>query len=207
MSTLHPEQKVDLSPSIAEAYGDVESITYIFYWFIALLSAGMVAGIFIVLSTNDTRAAILIALTLMPVLASIYFVRHKKFEITAAFLAIVLMTMITIVATQGLGVHHISVLGFPAILIVASLVVRKRVMGFLTAFNVLCVAWLVFGELSDFYIPSKLERSVAGDFFSVSMILILTAVLVRFITEALFKSNLNLRNELTEHKKATDELK
>lgn len=200
MSSLPPRQKADPPKSVAEAYGDIQSIAAILYWFIGLLSAGLVAGIFIVLSTNETFTATLLAVTLIPVLASIYLVRHKKFEITATFLAVLLITMITIVATQGLGVHHISVLGYPAVLIVASLVVRKQTMIFLTAYNIICVAWLVFGELNDLYTPSRLERSVAGDFFSVSMILILTAFFVRLLAEALLKSNRALKIELTERK-------
>jgi PAS domain S-box-containing protein len=200
MSSLPPKQKADPPESVAEAYGDIQGIAKILYWFIGLISAGLVGGIFIVLSTNEIFAATLIAFTLIPVLVSVFLVRYKKFEITAFLLAVLLTTLVTIIATLDLGVHHISVLGYPVILIVASLVVRKRTMVYLTAYNVICVAWLVFGELNGLYTPSKLERSVPGDFFSVSMILILTAFFVRLLAEALLKSNRALRKELAERK-------
>lgn len=200
MSRLPPKQKADSPESVAEAYGDIHGIATILYWFIGLLSTGLVAGIFIVLSTNDTLAAALIAFTLILVLASVYLVRRQKFEITTILLTVLLITMVTINATMDLGVHHLSVLAYPVILIVASLVVQKRTMVFLTAYNIICVAWLVFGELNDLYTPSTLERSVVGDFFSVSMILILTALFVRLLAEALLKSNQALRMELAERK-------
>jgi PAS domain S-box-containing protein len=200
MSSLPPKQKADPPESVAEAYGDIQGIAKILYWFIGLISAGLVAGIFIVLSTNEIFAATLIAFTLIPVLVSVFLVRYKKFEITAFLLAVLLTTLVTVIATLDLGVHHISVLGYPVILIIASLVVRKRTMVYLTAYNVICVAWLVFGELNGLYTPSKLERSVPGDFFSVSMILILTAFFVRLLAEALLKSNRALRKELAERK-------
>ena len=139
------------------------------------------------MSTQSIFAAAVIAISILPVLSALYFVRRQRFEFAAAFLAFVLITAITITATNRLGIHHISVLGFPAILIVASLVVRKRVMVILTLYNVLCAAWLVFGELSGAYTPTVLLRSVPGDFFSASIILILTAVMVRLISETLLR--------------------
>lgn len=73
-------------------------------------------------------------------------------------------------------------------------------MAILTIYNIFCVGWLVFGELSGIYTPHVLVRSVAGDFYSVSLILILTAFMVRFLTETLFQANLRLQKELKERK-------
>ena len=183
---------------IVEAYGNVQLITSIFHWFIALLSVSLIAGIFIVLSTNDTFGAVLIAISILPILASLVLVRRQKFELTAICLAFLLITMITLIATKGLGVHHISLLGYPAILIVASLVTRKRIMVIITLYNILCVAWLVFGELSGAFVPTVLVRSVVGDFFSVSIIVILTAIMAGLITHSLFRSSFQLKKELGE---------
>jgi len=183
---------------IVEAYGNVQLITSIFHWFIALLSVSLIAGIFIVLSANDTFGAVLIAVSILPILASLVLVRRQKFELTAICLAFLLITMITLIATKGLGVHHISLLGYPAILIVASLVTRKRIMVIITLYNILCVAWLVFGELSGTFVPTVLVRSVVGDFFSVSIIVILTAIMAGLITHSLFRSSLQLKKELGE---------
>jgi len=183
---------------IVEAYGNVQLITSIFHWFIALLLASLIAGIFIVLSANDTFGAVLIAISILPILASLVLVRRQKFELTAICLAFLLITMITLMATRGLGVHHISLLGYPAILIVASLVTRKRIMVIITLYNILCVAWLVFGELSGAFVPTILVRSVVGDFFSVATIVVLTAIMVGLITHSLFRSSLQLKKELGE---------
>jgi len=185
-----------------EIYGNIQGITNIFYWFIALILFGLVASIFIVMSTHSIIAAIVIAISILPVLASLYFVRRQNFEFAATFLALVLITAITITATNGLGIHHISVFGYSTILIVASLVVRKPVMVILTLYNILCVAWLVFGELFGAYTPTVLVKSVAGDFFSTSLILVLTAVMVRLLSDTLFKSSLELKKELRERKLA-----
>jgi two-component system sensor kinase FixL len=192
------------SQSFGQVYGDARHITNIFYWFIAVIFVALGAGIFIVMSTHSVFAATIIALSLLPVLASLYLVRLAMFETAAAFLAIVMSTAITIIATKGLGIHHLSVLGYPIVLIVASLVTRKWTMLVITLYTILCVAWLVFGELSGAYTPGILVHSVAGDFFSVATILIMTAVMVRRITEILFQQSRDLQRELHE-RKLTDE--
>jgi len=189
-----------------DVYGDAQRITRIFYWFTGLLFAGLIAGILISLSAGDVLPAIYVGFGALPVLASLYFIRRKKFELAAAFLAIVLISLITLVATNDLGIHHISVVGYPAVLIVASLVIRKRTMALLTIYTVVCAAWLVFGELSGAYTPATLVHSLPGDFFSVSIIIILTAVMVRLVTESLFQSNRQLQKELRERKRAEQAL-
>jgi len=203
MTKSHRAQEINPLP-LMEAYRDTHRLSAIFYWFIAILAVGLIAGILIVLAFHDVSGAGILALGLLSTLASIYFIRHQKFELTAAFLAVLLITLITLIATRGLGVHHLSVLGYPAILIVASLVTRKRTMAFIILFNLLCVAWLVFGELSGAYTPTTLVRSVNGDFFSVSIVLIVTAIMVRMISEAMFRSSTLLQIELNERKLAEE---
>ena len=183
---------------LGEIYGNTQRVTLIFYWFIALILIALVAGIFIVMSTHNTFYLIIIALSIPPILASLYFVRREKFEAVAAFLAVTLITAITLTATYGLGIHHIAVIGYPAILIIASLVTRKQTMVLITLYNILCVAWLVFGELFGAYTPGVLVHSVPRDFFSVAIILITIAVMVRLVSDALFQSNRQLQRELQE---------
>ena len=197
MSSL--KQNNDSQP-FGQVYGDARHITNIFYRFIAVMIVALVAGIFIVMSTNSVFAATVIALSLLPVLASLYFVRRAMFETAAAFLAIVMSTAITIIATRGLGIHHLSVLGYPVVLIVASLVTRKWTMLLITLYTILCAAWLVFGELLGAYTPGVLVHSVPGDFFSVATILIITSIMVRRVTEVLFQQSRDLQRELHERK-------
>jgi PAS domain S-box-containing protein len=182
-------------------YGDTRRIGTIFNWFIGVMSVSLLAGIFILLSNKNVWEAVVTGFCILPVLVSTYLVRRKKFEGAATLLAIIMISLMTLLATRGQGVHNISILGFPAILIVASLFTRKRIMALLTLFCVICTAGLVFGELSGVYTPHPVIRSVPGDFFSVSLIVISTAFMVRLITESLFQSNRQLQKELAERKR------
>ncbi|MBL8050404.1 MAG: GAF domain-containing protein [Anaerolineales bacterium] len=185
---------------LSEVYGSIKNLANIFNSFITLIALGMMAGVFIVFQSGNSFAASVLFFGTLPVFACYWFVYQKKFEFTAIFLSVILILLNTILATRSLGIHHISVFAFPAVLIVASLVTKRRTMVFLTLLTVICLAWLVFGELYNFYTPGVLVRSVPGDFFSSSIIIILTAVMARVLSESLFKNFLHLQKELGERK-------
>lgn len=183
-----------------QIYGDTRQITTIFYWFTTLILGGMLAGVIIVRQTENDFATTILLIGTLPVLVSYIFIRRQLFEFAALFLSIILIALNTVLATQSLGIHHISVLAYPAILIVASLVTKKNTMIVLTLFTVACLAWLVFGELYGFYTPGILVRSVPGDFFSAATIVVLTAVMVRVLSETLYRNFQQLQGELAERK-------
>ncbi len=109
-------------------YGDMKRITTIFYWFAGLMVVSLIAGIFILLSNANITEAILTGLFILPGLLSLYLIHRQKFEGAAAFMALIMISLMTLLAIRGQGIHNISILGFPAVLIIASLVTRKRTM-------------------------------------------------------------------------------
>ncbi len=186
------------------AYGDTKRIERIFHWLIALIVLSLIAGIIISLSKNNTLSAAFIAISILPVLATLIFVRYKKIEWAFIVMALILIVLMTILATNGLGIHQVSNLAFPAILIVASLVARRRTMVFLTLSTIACVAWLVFGELDGAYSTSINIKSFPGDFFSASLVILVTAIMSRLLAETLFQSSEQFQSELKERKLAED---
>jgi signal transduction histidine kinase len=187
---------------LGEIYGDVGHIQKIFYWFITLVLAGLIAGALIVHTTRNEFAFMLTLAGVLPGLVSYYLVYRRKFEFVAIFLSVILILLTTFVSTRGLGIHHISVLAFPGILIVASLVTRKRTMIFLTSLTILCLAWLVFGEIYGLYTPGLSIRSAPGDFYLAALIIVLTAVMVRVLNETLSQNYMQLQKELAEREMA-----
>lgn len=191
---LHPSSSNPLL--MDEQYGDLARLEFLFQWFLGMLLLGVTVGIFVSLSNHDTLQAIMVGVGYLPIGLAYFLVRWKKFEMAITILAVLLIALLTVVATQGLGIHHISVIGYPAILIVASMVARKRTMVLLTLYTILCLGWLVFGEILGYYTPGRLVNSIPEDFISASVIVIVTALMVRSISEALFQSNLRYRKEL-----------
>jgi PAS domain S-box-containing protein len=115
--------------------------------------------------------------------------------------------MTTVLSTSGLGIHNISNFAFPVILIAASLVASKRALFVLTILSVLCLAWLVFGELWGFYEPDILTQSIPGDFLAASLIVILTAVILQQLTDPIFQSFSQVQKEVVERRAVEDGLR
>ena len=187
-------------------YGDASQVKRIFYWFTTFILFGLSTGILIVLTTHNNFAATFIAISLIPIIATYYLIHREQFEFAGMFLAILMIAMNTVLASRGLGIHNISNLAYPAILIVASLVTRTRTMIFLTILSILSMGWLVFGEIYGLYTPNPLIHSVPGDFLSASLIIILTALMVRLLSRSWFSSNQRLQTELQECKQTDENL-
>jgi signal transduction histidine kinase len=195
---MNPSPKVNTSFLPLDIYGDTQRIMRIYYWFATVILGAQLLGILIVLGNHEYQTATIIAISILLVLAALFFIRSRYFEWASTFLAMVLLIFVTAVATIGQGIHHISNLGYPAILILASLVTKKRTMIFLTLFTIGCIAWLVFGEILGAYTPTPMSQSIPGDFFTASLVILTTAFMVRMLSEALFQSNLRLQKELRE---------
>ncbi len=192
------EIKEQSDPVPIEVYGDVRRISTIFYSFIAMILVCELAGIIIVLTNHDTLVAGSIAVSFPFILVALYFTQREKFETAAFLLGLVLISMITLVGTLGQGIHHLSNLGYPAVLIVASLVIRRRTMIFLTIYTLICIAWLVFGEIAGLFTPEPITHSIPGDFFSATLLIVATAFMARVLSENMYQANLLLKRELKE---------
>jgi PAS domain S-box-containing protein len=187
-----------------DVYGDLRRLRGVFTWFGATAMAGFVAGFVIVLSHGDVVFALILAAGLVPVTASFVLIRRNHLEASAVFLAVTMFALLTMLATMGLGIHHISNFAFAIVILISSMVTRRRTLIILTIVAIGCIAWLVFGELSGAYTPKPLSRSVPGDFFSAVLVIVVTAVLARLLTETLLRNNLRLQEELRERKKAEE---
>ncbi len=190
-----------------DTYGDTLRVSRILSQFTFAIFIGQVIGILAALSNHDVTFALIIILGIPVTIFTFMLVRREKFELAVVFLSLFMFSILTVVATLSLGIHNISNLGFPALLIVASMVTRKRTMIFLTLYAVACAAWLCFGELAGAFTPQVLVRSVPGDFVSTAMLIILTAFMSRFLSENLFQNNFQLRQELAERQRAEEALR
>ena len=192
--------------SLLEIYGGDQRISRIFFGFTFSIFVALLVELVILQIINDRFQEILVVSILPFLMVGYYYSYKKQFEKSAIFLAIVMFSTVTILSTFGLGIHHLSNLSFPAILIVASLVVGKRSLIILNLFAMGCVAWLVFGEIFHLYTPHVLQTSVPGDFFTTVIILTVTSIMARLLTQALFESTQENRRELLERHRIEERL-
>jgi PAS domain S-box-containing protein len=178
--------------------GDAKRIAVLFNWMLGLGAALLVPAIFIVNGSGNARTAIILCACLPVLIIACYLVRIRAFELTAVFISVTFLTLVTAISTLSLGILHAAILTYPIILIIASLLTQKRSMLFILIYNIACVAWLVYGEDSSVFHRSLPPHNPAVDFFSVSAILIATTVIGRLVIESLFKTEGQLQKELNE---------
>ena len=202
-STVQELRKIEM----AEIYGDVQNVARIFHLFIAVTLTGLLGGILIGLTNDSYVSAAILAGGVVPALVALYLARQKRFEAASVLLAILFLVMNTALSTNGLGIHSVNNLVFPTILIIASMVSRRRTMFFLTALTVICLGWLVFGEVRGVYSPGILVQGLPRDFYSSALIVILTAIMIHRLTGEMYLSFIRMQQEALERKVAQENLR
>ncbi len=196
MATSPPEREI----IPLELYFDRRSIRTMLNWILGVSFLALIASLLITVSNGDLLTAGIVLAAILPVCSSILLVQREQFEWAVAFLAFILIMLITMVATLGLGIHHISSMAYVLILIIASLMVQRKTIIVLAVITIGGVAWLVFGEIAGLYTPSHLEKSVVGDFFSAAMIISASIILVRMLIRKLLTGHHLLEKELQERR-------
>lgn len=181
---------------LEELYGDAQTLSRNMYFFLTMVVIGLLAGIIVHMFTGETTTALILSLGLVAALITFFLIRARHFESAATFLAVSLIFMNTLIATSRLGIHSVNTFGYLIILILGSLVTSRRTMIFLITLTVLCLAWLVFGEIGGLYIPRGIEKGTIGDFFATALIVVLTAVIANRLTNSMFTSFSNLQQEV-----------
>jgi diguanylate cyclase (GGDEF)-like protein len=112
---------------------------------------------------KDWKVIIAVLISAAFLLIPFFLLKSGRQIAGAFFLVLLLLLNITALATVGQGIHDVSIIAYPIILIFASLTLDRR--GFLTCVGMsfLSIAWLVFGELFaiDFLVIAALLTAAA----------------------------------------------
>lgn len=202
-SLIHKSKDVSLSGM----YGITPLAADILNWFTTLVLAGLVAGIFILLIQGNIFLTLILVGSLPIVFSSYYFIRRQKLETVAAVLSLYLLTLNTLVPTDGLGIHSINTIAYPVILIVVGLISRRRTVILLTVYTLACIAWLVIGERSGVYITNNHVHSLLGDFVTASIIVVAMVIIIRRLSQTLIDSLMRLQKEAQERETVENNLR
>jgi len=151
--------------------------------------------------------AIIAAIGLLPILTATGLAYRRQVQLAGGVTAVTLTLIITILATIGQGIYDIGTMAFPAILIIASLILKRNTIIYLSGFILLCNAWLVFGDIYGFYEPIYPNESYFRQFVITSIILIIAMIAVYILSDMVRNSLIKTQNELWERKKIEQALR
>jgi len=145
------------------------------------------------------------AIGIIPILISIALLARQAVSVPSSILAVTTILLITCLATLGQGIYDIGVLGYPVILIVAGLILRGRVIIYLSVLIIICVGWLIFGDIWGFYTPSYVTQSYPQDFFIASIIIVIAGNAVYRLARNVYHSLSQAEYEIATRKKVEQE--
>lgn len=164
-----------------------------------LLAQGGILALYV--TGGLAKDALIISLGMLPILLASALIYRKKTETGGAIIAISLTVMITILATIGQGIYDIGTMAFPAILIIASLILKRNTVFYLTGLIILCNGWLIFGAVYGLYQPLYPQQSYLRQFIITSIILLVTMAAIYILSNTVHSSLTVAQTELGERQK------
>ncbi|MBI3153185.1 MAG: GHKL domain-containing protein [Chloroflexi bacterium] len=138
----------------------------------------------------------------IPILISIQYIKKGMVSRPSAILAVTTILLITYLATIGAGVYDVALIGYPVIMIVAGLILRGRVIPYMTGLIILCLGWLVFGDLLEYYDPDLPTTSSVVDLFYASAIILVASNAIYLLAKNIYDNLRRIQEEVEEREKA-----
>ena len=150
-------------------------------------------GIFLTLTVlklleGDYVGTLVIAVGIIPIIIALFLIKQDSVSVPSTIFVITFIGLVTLLATQNQGVYDIGVLAYPVILIIAGLILRGRVIMYLTSLIIGCLAWLVLGDLWNWYKPVFLTGTNPEDFFIASIIILIAGNAVHRLARNVYHS-------------------
>lgn len=170
-------------------------------WLAAVSLCLFLALLIEALITGNSAQALVLAIGITPILVSLLFIRQRKISLAGIVLAINLIVLTTWLTMNSNGIFDAGVTAFPVILLVAGLIFKERFIAYLTGLIILCIAWLVFGDLWNLYQPLYPVKSEARDFFIVTVIILAAGNSINLLVRNIHQSLERAQQELEERRK------
>ena len=116
-----------------------------------------------------------------------------------AVVFIVLVT-VTFIATIGNGIHDLAIMSYPVIIVIASLLMRRRDFFISSAMTVGALAWLVFGEAFGLFVSQSYETPGAVDFVVVLAVMAIAILAVDLLAEHMHDNMRKAQAEIVQRK-------
>lgn len=186
-------------------YDNEEQIAEILRWVAFSSLFILLVLVFTELLKRRYSEALIILMGVLPIIISLVMIRKGMLLLPITILAVNITLLLTYIATTGYGIHGVSMMGLPVVLIITGLILRGRVIPYLASFIILCLAWLVFGDVLGFYNPIAVLETDVEDFFFASAIILVTSNAVYLLVRNIHHSLSLAQQEIAEREKLEKE--
>jgi len=169
---------------------------------ILLSSMGILLILFITTIIADWFYSRLIILCTFIIFIITLYINSKGYTKAATFIVLTTALIASIISIIiGAGIHDSAIVLFPAIIIVASLMLNKRIFIIFVSFSIIFISVIALAEIYGYFIPNMIEQTDTGyDLITILVILIIEAIAIRLLTEDLIKSLFRARKNEEDYK-------
>jgi hypothetical protein len=121
--------------------------------------------------------------------------------------AVISLGTATGTATVGQGIHDYVVMAYPTIIIIASLITRRRGFILLCLLTIVSISWLVFGETAGLFVVHPITPPDWADFLIMLSILMVAALVVNLLVKNMRQGLLRARQKLDQRVKIEKQLR
>jgi signal transduction histidine kinase len=182
--------------------GDTPSIARILLVITIVVVMMLAILLIFFLAANLYDEALTVTISAIPVLTATLVTRRGKVSVATGILALTMIVMVTYLAAIGQGMHDFGLLAYPVILIAAGLIVRGKTILYMAGLIILCLGWLVFGEILGLYTPQPVSFPVPQEFLIMATTIVVTALAVRLLSENMFANLERAQQEIQEREQA-----
>ncbi|MCC6956209.1 MAG: GAF domain-containing protein, partial [Anaerolineales bacterium] len=125
----------------------------------------------------------------------------RRLELASLFFIASSVLLLTYFMLIGQGVHDITIIALPMLLVMAGLTLKRKAYLILAGATVFAVNFVVFAEIHGWFHSGAQSQTTYADLLVVSAILIATIVIVRMLADYLF-SSLNTIRQGTQRQRA-----
>jgi PAS domain S-box-containing protein len=177
-----------------------------------LLLTVVIAAVAVILVSNlligEMVTVYALAFVLVVLHGAIWLTRRGHVQRAGLVLVLVLLVVITYANQTNAGLHDIGVVAYPAIVVIASLLLDWPGFAIAMLLTVAAVAWLALGEWGALFTPLLPARELLpADLVTAIVILVVTAITARLMATSLVRSLGQAKCEIATRHRVEEELR
>jgi diguanylate cyclase (GGDEF)-like protein len=163
----------------------------------------MISGLYFSDALVITATLISSVLLILP----FWLVRQGHPDAGGQLIVLISLVNVTILATVGQGIHDVSIMAYPTLIIYASLALSKFGFRLCVVLTLLSMAWLVFGEAGGLFVSKAYKTPNFVDYLVITAILLTAASAVNILASNMRKNLEQAKLEIAQRRSAEEQLR
>jgi len=157
------------------------------------------------LLTNDMPVVYLMAIALFITMISMWWLLTGKLKRSLQFFIIFLILTLTTLCTFGQGIHDITLITFPPLIVFSGQILEKRDQIITSTLVFVSIIWLALGEKYGFFYPAP-PQGLLSELIVIITVLVISTLITYQIAKGLRATLTKTQVEIEKSRSRTDEL-